>query len=249
MDYYVNKEELQYLIFDGISSADFGIIITNTNQLSGPERNLEMIEVDGRDEALVVDKGNYKPFELKLECSIDSENIDINELARNIKRWLQSDFSYKKLILSDDDEYYYEAICANKLDIEEVITELGEFQVTFLCKPLRKYINGDNKITIITPKTIQNNYMKSKPHIKIIANGDVTININNQKLILKALEDEIIIDCELMNAYKIDKFTNEVINKNNKMYSDFPTLEEGKNKIIWTGEVDKIEITPRWVVL
>lgn len=247
MDYYVNKDELQYFIFNGISSADFGIIITNTNQLSSPERNIDIVEVDGRNEVLVIDKGNYKPFELKLECSIDSENTDINELARNIKRWLQSDFSYKKLILSDDDEYYYEAICANKLDIEEVIIELGEFQVTFLCKALKKHINGNNKIILTSPKIIQNSYMNSNPYIKIVGNGDINININNQKLILKNIEDEIEIDCEIMNAYK--NVNNEIILQNNKMYSDFPVLEEGKNDISWTGNVTRLEITPRWVML
>lgn len=247
MDYYVNKDELQYFIFNGISSADFGIIITNTNQLSSPERNIDIVEVDGRNEVLVIDKGNYKPFELKLECSIDSENTDINELARNIKRWLQSDFSYKKLILSDDDEYYYEAICANKLDIEEVIIELGEFQVTFLCKALKKHINGNNKIILTSPKIIQNSYMNSNPYIKIVGNGDINININNQKLILKNIEDEIEIDCEIMNAYK--NVNDKIILQNHKMYSDFPILEEGRNSISWTGNIIRLEITPRWVML
>lgn len=247
MDYYVNKEELQYFIFNGISSADFGIIITNTNQLSSPERNIDVVEVDGRNEALVMDKGNYKPFELKLECSIDSENIDINELARNIKRWLQSNFNYNRLILSDDDEYYYEAICTNKLDIEEVIIELGEFQVTFLCKALKKHINGNNKIILTSPKTIQNSYMNSNPLIKVIGSGDITININNKKLILKNIEDEIEVDCEIMNCYKSNN--GEIVLQNHKMYSDFPVLEEGENDISWNGNVTRLEITPRWVML
>ena len=36
---------------------------------------------------------------------------------------------------------------------------------------------------------------------------------------------------------------------NNKMYSDFPILEEGENNISWSGNVTQIEIIPRWVVL
>ena len=247
MIYYINKEDLQYFIFNGISSADFNIIITKTNQLSSPERNIDVIEVDGRNEALIIDKGNYKPFELTLECSIDSENININDLARNIKKWLQSDFSYKKLIFSDDTEYYYEAMCINKLDIEEVITELGEFQVTFLCKPLKNHIDGNSKIILSSHQIIQNRYMSSKPLIKVIGNGDIAININNQKLILKGLEGEVEVDSDIMNCYK--KVNNEVILQNHKIYSDFPVLEEGKNNISWSGDVIRLEITPRWVML
>ena len=89
--------------------------------------------------------------------------------------------------------------------------------------------------------------MPSNPLIKVIGSGDVTININNQKLILKGLEDEIEVDCEIMNAYK--KVNNDIVLLNNKMYSGFPVLEEGNNNISWVGNISQIEITPRWVVL
>ena len=247
MQYYVNKEDLQYFTYDNKSSADYGIIITKTNQLSGSERNIEVIEVDGRNEPILNDKGNYKPFELKLECSIDSEFTNINEVARDIKGWLQSNFNFKKLILSDDPEHYYEAVCINKLDIEEVIEQLGEFQVVFLCKPLKRVVYGENKIILTTPKMIHNNYMTSNPHIKVIGSGDIIININNQNLILKGVEDEIEVDSDIMNCYKI--VDGVVTNQNNKMYSDFPILEEGRNNISWTGNVTRLEIIPRWVVL
>ena len=118
MRYYINKDELQYFVYDGISSTDFNIVITKTNQLSGPERNIEVIDVDGRDGSLLIDKGNYKSFELEIECSIDASDENIHYIARNIKKWLQSDFKFKKLIFSDDPEYYYEASCINKLDID-----------------------------------------------------------------------------------------------------------------------------------
>ena len=247
MQYYINKEDLQYFTYDNKSSADYGIIITKTNQLSGPERNIEVIEVDGRNEPILNDKGNYKPFELKLECSIDSELTNINDISRNIKGWLQSNFKFKKLILSDDPEYYYEAVCINKLDIEEVIEQLGEFQVVFLCNPLKRVVYGENKIILITPKVIYNNYVNSSPHIKVVGSGDITISINDQKLILKGVEDEIEVDSEIMNCYKnVDGI---ITNQNNKMYSEFPVIEEGRNNINWTGNVTRLEIIPRWAVL
>lgn len=247
MIYYINKEDLQYFSYNGKVSTDFSILITKTNQLSSPERNIDVVEVDGKNGALLMDKGNYKPFELKLECSIDSENININQIASQIKIWLQGDFSYKKLILSDDEEYYYEAVVINKLDIEEVIKELGEFQVIFLCKPLKKVVGGENKIILKSNKIIYNNYMCSNPYIKVIGNGDTTISINNQELVLKGVEDEIEIDSEIMNAYKTAN--GEVILQNHKMYSEFPILEEGKNNISWIGDVERLEIVPRWVIL
>lgn len=243
MQYYTNKDELQYFVYDGISSADFNIIITKTNQLSSPERNIEVIEVDGRNNPLLIDKGNYKPFNLELECSIDSENKNIHEVARNIKKWLQGEFKLKKLIFSDDLDYCYEAVCINKLDIEEVINLLGEFKLTFLCNPLKKQSNPIS-FTILTKETkLYNEGLVSKPYIKIVGSGDITININNQELVLKDVENYIEVDTELYNCFKDNE------NQNNKMYSDFPVLEEGINNINWQGNVTRLEIIPRWVVL
>lgn len=243
MQYYTNKDELQYFVYDGISSADFNIVITKSNQLSSPERNIEIIEINGRNNHLLIDKGNYKPFDLEIECYIDAEENNIYEISRNIKKWLQSDFKFKKLIFSDDPEYYYEASCINKLDIEEVINLLGEFKITFLCNPLKKQINSDFPIVLTNNTTLYNENIASKPYIKVVGSGDIIVNVNNQKLILKGVEDYIEVDTELYNCFK------DNINQNNKMYSDFPVLEEGKNDISWEGNVTRIEIIPRWVVL
>lgn len=243
MQYYINKDDLQYFIYDGISSADFNIIITKTNQLSSPERNIEIIEIDGRNDHLLIDKGNYKPFNLEIECYIDAEENNICEISRNIKKWLQSDFKFKKLIFSDDPEYYYEASCINKLDIEEVINLLGEFKITFLCNPLKKKINSDFPIVLTNNTTLYNENIVSNPYIKVVGSGNITVNINNQKLILKGVEEYIEVDTELYNCFKGSE------NQNNKMYSDFPVLEEGKNNISWEGNVTRVEIIPRWVVL
>lgn len=243
MQYYINKDDLQYFVYDGISSADFNIIITKTNQLSSPERNIEIVEIDGRNNNLLIDKGNYKPFDLEIECYIDAEENNIYEISRNIKKWLQSDFKFKKLIFSDDPEYYYEASCINKLDIEEVINLLGEFKITFLCNPLKKKINSDFPIILTNSTTLYNENIVSNPYIKVVGSGNITVNINNQKLILKDVEEYIEVDTELYNCFKGSE------NQNNKMYSDFPVLEEGKNNISWEGNVTRVEIIPRWVVL
>lgn len=243
MQYYINKEELQYFVYDGISSTDFGIVIIKDNQLSSPERNIEVVEVDGRDEPLLIDKKNYKPFKLELECYIDAENNNIKEVARSIKRWIQGEFKFKNLSFSDDPEYSYEAVCTNKLDIEEVIDLLGEFKLSFLCKPLKKQTYADFPMILTSDTTLYNEGLTSKPYIKVIGDGDITININNQKVILKGVENFIEVDTELYNCFK------DTVNQNNKMYSDFPYLEEGANNISWIGNVTRLEIIPRWVVL
>ena len=226
------------------SSNDFYIKVRKVNNLSSPQIKYEKIEVSGRNGEVLIFNNKFSNFLLELECSLDARKVkNINELSREIKKWLLTDLSYKKLFLSNDIEYYYEAICCNKLDFEHIIQNYKHFIITFECKPFKKYIHGDSKIILTQSSTLYNEGLASNPYIKVIGSGDITININNQKLILKGVEDYIEVDTELYNCFKGN------INQNNKMYSDFPMLEEGKNDITWEGNVTQLEILPRWVVL
>ena len=235
-----------HFIYDDKNSKDFNIKIKSINNLSSPQRSIEKVSVLGRNGELIIDNGNFENFILTIECYLNCSSEDKNVISKEIKRWLQSDFSYKKLILSDDLEFYYEAYCDTKLDFEYISSNFESFLISFSCKPYKKEIN-DDVITITESIVINNPYLASNPLIKVMGVGDVLVNINNQKLILKGLEDEIQVDCEIMNAYK--KINGDIVLLNNKMYSDFPVLESGENQISFEGNISKIEITPRWVVL
>jgi predicted phage tail component-like protein len=235
-----------YFIYNNKSSEDFNIKIKTINNLSSPQRSIEKILVPGRNGELILDNGSFENFILTVECYLNCPSEDKNIISKEIKRWLQSDFSYKKLILSDDLEFYYEAYCDTKLDFEYVSSNFESFLISFSCKPFKKKMN-DDVITITESIVINNPYLASNPLIKVVGSGDVTVSINNQELILKGLEDEIEVDCEFMNAYK--KINGDIVLLNNKMYSDFPVLESGENQISFEGNISKIEITPRWVVL
>ena len=234
-----------YFIYDGISSEEFGIKIKKggINNFSSPQRSYETIQVKGRNGDLVIDNGNYENFTLEIECYLDARNSNLNAMSMEIKKWLMSDLGYKKLILSTDSNYYYEAICANKLDISEMVENFGECLIVFNCKPLKREVFGDSRITLTQSSSLYNNGLASSPYIKVVGSGDITIDINNQRLVLKGVEEYIEVDTELYNCFKGN------VNQNNKMYSDFPVLEEGKNEISFTGSVTQLEILPRWVVL
>ncbi|MFL8798957.1 MULTISPECIES: distal tail protein Dit [unclassified Clostridioides] len=249
LQYCVSENELVSFQYGEINSRDFGIVITDINELASPERRFERIEIPGRNGSLILDEGCYSNFNLEIECYIDVDGKDINILSSEIKMWLQTDFSYKNLIISSDPNYYREAVCINKLDLEEVIKDLGYFKITFECKPLKKQLIS-NLITINESNSkLINTGMASYPLIKVFGNGDIELKINNEIIELTEVQGHIYIDCELMNAYKVDIHTNDIVNENSRMFGDFPTFEHGENIITYTGDVEKIEIEPRWVVL
>lgn len=240
-----------FFIYKNRNSKEFRIKIKKINDLSAPKRSIEKKSVPGRNGDLIIDNKNYENFTLSIECDLDSKDVDIENVVMELTNWLQKDFAYEKLYI-ENRNYYYEAYCSNALEIERMYKNFGEFVIEFDCKPFKRIVNYNNILIVTKDKesfSIYNSYDVSYPVIEVLGNGDITLKINDQDLILKEVKDRITIDSDIMNAYKIDVVTKKLVNENSKMFSEFPTLEPGENKIIWEGEVSVIEIKPNWVVL
>ena len=85
-----------YFIYDNKNSKDFNIKIKSINNLSSPQRSIEKVSVLGRNGELIIDNGNFENFILTIECYLNCSSEDKNVISKEIKRWLQSDFSYSK---------------------------------------------------------------------------------------------------------------------------------------------------------
>ena len=48
-----------FFTYNGINSADFGCYVANANQFDAPARDVDTIEVPGRNGALTIDNGRY----------------------------------------------------------------------------------------------------------------------------------------------------------------------------------------------
>ena len=219
---------------DDESCLDYGIKIYKSNILSAPSRSLEFVDVQGRDGALTVDNG-FEDFTLTLECALVNEHEEVEsmaELARRAKKFLFNGTNCK-LQTSEDMDFYLIGTYSSYVDIEEAIENFGLFQAQFRCKPYR-FSNKSYTVEVTEQNTvIRNSEYKTRPRIKVVGTGDITININSQELVLKDLEGQIEVDCDLMNATTVNSLGN-IVNANQKMYSDFPVLEEGENDISWT---------------
>lgn len=234
-----------YFILGNKSSNDFDIIVKSINFLSTPSRNFEKVEVQGQDGALIVDHESYNNFPLIIECQLSCrKDKNINEVTDSMKEWLLGTFEFRKLYVSAMPEKYFEVIYDGALDIKEIIRHCATFTLNFIAKPYKRLFQGDEIITTLDSINLVNpTAYISKPYLKIFGSGDITININHQELILKDVVDYIEIDSEAVNASK------GLVNENHKMFSYFPVFETGDNEISWSGDVNRIEIKPRWVSL
>lgn len=213
------------------NTKDLGIVINKRPPLPKPRRRINYIEVQGRNGTLTEDLGCYEDIPLPFECTI-MDNIEQNSIL--INSWL---YGNGELYLSWLDGYKYkvENVEFEGIDIDIV----GEFTVKFTCDPFKYYCSDTIEIkkpTIIySPEFVY----KSEPVIKVYGQGDITLNINNNSIKLKNVQDYIVIDSTIQECYKDTK------NCNNKMEGEFPLLTQ-ENKINWNGNIQKIEIIPNW---
>ena len=134
MQYYVDKNSLDYFVYGGTSSASFNFIITENDNLNSFENDFELIEIPGRSGDLVIDNKRKKNKEINIEAYADIEGLgDAHTVAKNIKQWLQGEVKYKALSFSND-LTEYEAIVKGPIQIVEEVEGLLNINFKFSCK-------------------------------------------------------------------------------------------------------------------
>jgi len=224
MDSFIWKDKDSYL--------DYGIVINTKPPSVRSERNVQEIEVPGRDGDMTIDDGTYKPITFPFICTL----LDMDRLDE-VKVWLDG---YSDLILSWQNDRYYNAKMINRIDIAQSLEQLGEFPLLFKAQPFALMLENQT-ITLTSAGSIFNSGThKSKPIITVYGAGTIDLTINSTVVHLTNVVDYVTIDSDLMDAYK------GTLLKNNDMLGEFPELTVGDNVISWTGLVEKVEITPNW---
>ena len=238
-------EKLPFLMFNGHSSLEYGLLITGKGSYKGAQRDITYTSIPGRSGDLVTDNGRYKnvkiPYSLAL---LNTTEWGFDELTRLIKGWLLSEQGYFPLWDSYDGKYYRLASYSNEVDIEQELRDLGKLKLSFNCKPFKYSFEGQRTVEMTAAGTLYNaEQFESKPYIKIVGSGTITLTINSAAVTLSNVDGYIEIDSEMMNAYK------GTTAANSQMSGAFPVLAPGKNNIAWTGNVTRLEIVPRWCCL
>lgn len=134
MQYYVDKNSLDYFVYGSTSSASFNFIITENDNLNSFENDFETVSIPGRHGDLILSNNRKKNKEINIEAYIDLEGLgDAQTVAKNIKQWLQGEVKYKTLTFSND-LTVYEAVVVGVIEIVEEIEGLLNISFKFSCK-------------------------------------------------------------------------------------------------------------------
>lgn len=228
-----------YFVFGGKFSKDYGLYVSGSGTFNAPERDVELVEVPGKNGSLVLDNGRFKNITVTYPAFIRRK---FKELSGAAREWLLNTSGYVRLEDSYNPEYYRLARFGGPLDFDtRVLNRSGECNLSFDCKPQRFLIEGDFIIDVAGSMQLFNpTPFPALPLIRVygasgtLVVGDVIVQISD-------IPEYMDIDCELMNAYKGTVNCNSKINARR-----FPTLPAGQTGITFEGSIERVQIKPRW---
>lgn len=228
------------IIFNNKSSADCRIQVAHPPGYAYPERDYTITHIPGRNGDIIQDNGCYKNVERTYEVSFDAPDEDFATYANAVSAWLHSTTGYARLEDSYEPNYYRMAVYQESNIFENLYNQAGTATIVFECKPQRFLKTGDNIITIQNSLTIMNpTGFEAYPLFKVTGTSGV-LTVNGNSITFSSIDDFVMLDCELQDAYK------ENINKNRTISGTFPVLKLGSNTIRWTGSISSVTMKPRW---
>ena len=226
------------LIYDGKSSKDFGLYISGSGTFNAPQRDIELVEVPGRNGTLTIDKQRFQNITIEYPAFIREKFRTYTDAARE---WLLAVPGYRRLEDSYHPDEYRMARFTGPLDFEtRVLNRSGECTLSFDCAPQRFLKSGEIPHTLTEAGDFVNpSAFEAKPFIRVYGTAG-SLGVGSVTMEISEIDEYIDIDCDTQNAYK------GAVNCNNKISSIFPVLSAGKTGITFSGGITKVEIIPRW---
>lgn len=232
--------------FKGIRSTDMGIQLKSLPTRTVPAQKYTRKTVSGRNGTLTVSGGEYGDASVQQEMDV----IDTDRMAE-ILGWLSGSGDLR---FSDEPELIYKNASVEKEYQRKFIVPRAtaqRFTVKWTCEPFRReYVESPDLMITASGTTISNpGTAEALPRIEIIGRGDFSVNIGIQTMFFAGVEDGIIIDSELGDAFTPDGS----LLANDKCSGELFRIQPGANIVSWVtggedgdGTITKITIKPRW---
>lgn len=175
------------LSFDNVSSRTYGVYITGEAVYNAPERDVEMVEIPGRNGSFALDKGRFQNIEVSYSAGIFADNeADFAEAISDFRNFLCSRKGYVRLTDEYNSSEYRMAIYKSGLEVSPAQLRAGEFEIIFDCKPQRWLTSGETEVTVSSGGTINNpTLFEASPIIKVEGYG--TISTGGQSIDVEAV--------------------------------------------------------------
>lgn len=233
---------MRYFIFDEVNSGDYGVYVGNSGIYKSPEREITDVIIPGRNGSLTRDEKRFNNVVLPYSCYVVE---DAPQNFKALQEILFSSASYRRLEDSMDPEFYRMARIHAEADFD-IISSLhkqGTFQIEFDCLPQRFYKSGEIAVEVIASSTLVNpSKFTALPVIRIYGYG--IVNVGDVQITIAEHDDPFIdMDCDVRNCFYGSTNKNSFVTLTDHRY---PELKAGNTGVSISGNITKVEVTPRW---
>lgn len=225
-----------YFIYNGHSSAEFGVWISGGGTYDAPARDVTTEAIPGRNGVVTFDNGRFENIQLTYPAFISRR---FQPRIDGFRAFMTAQRGYHRLEDTYHPDEYRLAMFKSGLDVTTTARNLaGSFNVVFDCKPQRFLKSGEQLVSLSSGAVLYNpTHFDALP--LIVCSGNGLITLNGTTIAISGNDGQIYIDCDLQDAYLGDT------NKNGMITPEFPMLSPGENLLQYTG-VTGVQIAPRW---
>jgi phage-related protein len=232
---------------DGIDARSAGIQLQAPIEFSEAVPVVEAQTIPGRNGDLIWETGSYENRGASASCFCLQK--DVEKAISSAGRFLMKKKGYRRLETSDDPDHYWMARVENSPQIAMRMRTLAPFNIGFDCKPQRFVKAGEIPIVFEPVKnsplslySIFNEYGQTAlPLIKVYGSGKGGLYVGDDFVTINSIDGVLYLDSETQNAYNDNGNQNLNINA-----PTFPVLKSGEIQILFVGDIEKVEIIPRW---
>lgn len=231
-----------YLTFDGKCSRDFGVWISGGGTFDAPARDIQTVQIPGRNGDLTFDNGRYQNIMVTYPAFISRA---FRHRIDEFRAFMCSKVGYCRLEDTYHPEEFRMGLYSSGLNVTTTAgNRAGRFNLSFNCKPQRWRKDGEIQQRFTKSGAIFNpTFYPARPLVRAYGTG--TFSINGIPVRITAANGYTDIDCESMDAFRGS------VNCNNNVVlvdGEFPEIAAGENTVTMSG-LSAIEITPRWWTL
>lgn len=236
-----------YVVYNGRPLSDFSLYISGHGTFNSAERDVKKVEVPGKSGDLIFDNGRFKNVTVTYKDAFiledDDDPVSFARKMRELASFIKSSPGYHRLEDTYHPDEYRLASCVSTIDPEVYYLVAGQFDLEFDCKPQRFMKSGEKPLIYTSNGKIFNpSSFNSKPIIRVYGNG--TLAVGEETMTISPHSQQYIdIDCDMMNCHCGAVNCNGYVSLNS---DDFPVLVPGPNGVNFSGNISRVEITPRW---
>lgn len=214
--------------FNGVRAADYGIYVTDVNVFNSAARDVEYIQIPGRDGAFALDRGRFQNISVVYKCAMTQDtDEDFATAISEFRNAIASTKGYKRLEDDIHTDEYRMGVFSKGLEAPTLNTKTATFDVEFNCQPQRFLKSGETAVSVASGDTITNpTLFDAHPLISADIDDAATLTIGDKTI---AYTPSVFGKTLLANEYKntsskyfVRELSKVPLNAGDKIYIDAP---------------------------